>query len=984
MCRCTGVSPLFVLHALCLLHRCALGSRNAGHGGVVHLFAVAQHLGNSLRHLHVHTALDQVGLAVHAHKYRRFVSLAVFKQPDHLGVLLLHGRFCLLHCHRRTSSVCQRLLAVACAAALNAHHVLLAQPFCGLHGLPAHGSTLVQRVIAVAQLLHNVLHAAAFQFGGGIGVCAQHQRAEHCKAGRAAGALPDLRFARHHKAHVVDLADLAVEDFLRGGVLVRLHPVRVLADVVAGVGVHNGHKAVADGVGVLALQQCHGLIDQIHRQLCSGIQIRTAGHGGLRAGGDLRRIDHVGAAVQDIAHHGVHGAAALAGQNVGGLHHVVVDGGQVQHVGQCHPAAVLVHLCGDGGHLQCLSVRGHALGQRGSCLRQAVVPAELNGLAVVRRDGVAVAELVMHQRRLCQIQQGLLVVGLHLGGHACRAGGVLQLGACVRKHLQIQFLFAHLFVLLQKVFIFSRPPRGKSQNDSLSPSCPLCQLGPLLRGHVRHVHLHLGCAAGVCAVLCRPLCSLLDPRRHALLHLLGRACRAGFHQLVKVGGPVRRFQPDAAPDHVRNARVIQHFVQLKLRVLHLQLCGFRFPLRPHGCGALLVLHGYTQLFGSLLLGVCPLQLALHPVHLPGRLHADAALRCHRLVVFIVLYLAVFDGVGQRCKVVCVLRIDAIRLAQRFQQSLHLRRLLHVLHCQLRRALHGFLKLRRILALHQLAKGPALFRRVCRFVLRFLFHLLRLRLFFAGCILFCSFAAGIRAAIGSRGRCARFRALSRVASLCKPLLCGAQFRCLHRRCALRTITRRPAVSAVGKQLQIHHILRARPVVKGHKLRVQLRHKFQPVRHQLELCPVFRGRSRLQFQIRSCSSAAGCHRKAVFSVIHAERQRLHQRAYRRAHNVLPFRCISRVPFCPQLQHVLLGFSIGNSDHAVLLTPYSGCSRSSPASLPGSKGLWNCRPPRRQGCSGCWLLRSFRRCRPRCLLPPARPRWPPHSRWCRSVRR
>ena len=219
-----------------------------------------------------------------------------------------------------------------------------------------------------------------------------------------------------------------------------VHPCRVLADVVAGVRVHDGHIAVTDGVRVLGLQQGHGLVDHVHGQLRSLVQACAAAHGRLHAVGHLGRIDHVGAAVQDVAHDGVHGAAALACQQVRGLHHVVVDGGQVQHVGQGHPAAVLVHVCGHRGHGQGLARRGHAFGQGLGGLRQRRVLAELDGLAVVGRDGVAVAELVMHQCRLCQVQQGLLVVGLHFSGHAAGGGGVLQLCACVSKQLQVHLL----------------------------------------------------------------------------------------------------------------------------------------------------------------------------------------------------------------------------------------------------------------------------------------------------------------------------------------------------------------------------------------------------------------------------------------------------------------------------------------------------------------------------------------------------------------
>ena len=68
--------------------------------------------------------------------------------------------------------------------ALDAHHVLLHQTLGGAHTLPAHRGALVQRIVAVAQLLDDVLQAAALQLGHAVGVGTQHQRAEHRKTRR--------------------------------------------------------------------------------------------------------------------------------------------------------------------------------------------------------------------------------------------------------------------------------------------------------------------------------------------------------------------------------------------------------------------------------------------------------------------------------------------------------------------------------------------------------------------------------------------------------------------------------------------------------------------------------------------------------------------------------------------------------------------------------------------------------------------------------
>ena len=202
----------------------------------------------------------------------------------------------------------------------------------------------------------------------------------------------------------------------------------------------DGNVAVADGVGVHRAQLCRCLKEQLRGQGAGLVQCLAAGNGSLGAVcGQLGRIDHIGAARQHIAGNAVHGAACLTCQHTGGLHHIVVNGGHLQHVGQRSPAAVLVQIAGDGGHIQRLTVRGHALGQRSGCLRQAVVLAELNGLAAVLGHRVVVRKLVVYQTRLCLIDETLLIEGLHLFRHG--SGGV----QVFRKQLDVEILVhAHI------------------------------------------------------------------------------------------------------------------------------------------------------------------------------------------------------------------------------------------------------------------------------------------------------------------------------------------------------------------------------------------------------------------------------------------------------------------------------------------------------------------------------------------------------------
>ena len=281
-----------------------------------------------------------------------------------------------------------------------------------------------------------MLQAAAFQLGDAVGVGAQHEGAEDGQTLRTGSILPDLRLAGLDEADVAQLADLAAVHGVGVGVLVGLDELLAGLEVVGGVGMDDGDVAVADGVSVHRAQLCRRLEEQLRGQGAALVQRLAAGDGSLGAVcGKLRRIDDVGAAGQHIAGDAVHGAARLACQNAGGLYHIVVDGRHLQHIGERGPAAVLVQVAGDGGHVQGLAVGSHALGQRGIGLGQAVVLAELNGLAAVLGYGIVVRELVMHQTGLCLVDKALLVEGLHLVGHG--AGGVLQAGRRVGKELEV-------------------------------------------------------------------------------------------------------------------------------------------------------------------------------------------------------------------------------------------------------------------------------------------------------------------------------------------------------------------------------------------------------------------------------------------------------------------------------------------------------------------------------------------------------------------
>ena len=256
------------------------------------------------------------------------------------------------------------------------------------------------------------------------------------------------------------------------------------------------------------------------------------------------------------------------------------------------------------------------------------------------------------------------------------------------------------------------------------------------------------------AVFSRSLAALPDTCFHTLLHLLCGQRRLVFHQLVKVGCAVCRFQPHAPQDHVLHRRVVHHLIQLKGRVFLLQLLRFRLPLGAHRSGALLVLCRLPQLFGALFLGCRTLQLAFHPVHFPGSFHADTFFLRQRLVVFVVLHSAVLHRFGQCGKTVRAGSVHTVGFAQRIHQRLHLRRVLDALHRRLRRPLQSLLKLGCIFALHQLAKRPALFRRRQLFLFLALVLLFPFALSFVCASLIPGFLFGgapRRVAVGGRKR-----------------------------------------------------------------------------------------------------------------------------------------------------------------------------------------------------------------------------------------
>ena len=171
-------------------------------------------------------------------------------------------------------------------------------------------SAALQGVVAIAQLLDDVLQAPALQLGDAVGMGAQHQGAKHrivaVAVGRAGLVLPDLGLAGLDEADVAQFADLAPVHGLGVGVLVHLDPLLAGLEVIGGVGVDDGHIAVPQGVGVHGAQLSCRLEKQFGGQLAVKGQGGAAGHrrlGAVRT--HLGRIDHVGAARQHVPGQGV-------------------------------------------------------------------------------------------------------------------------------------------------------------------------------------------------------------------------------------------------------------------------------------------------------------------------------------------------------------------------------------------------------------------------------------------------------------------------------------------------------------------------------------------------------------------------------------------------------------------------------------------------------------------------------------------------------
>nr|DAT63507.1 MAG TPA: hypothetical protein [Caudoviricetes sp.] len=476
--------------------------------------------------------------------------LTVDAHDDIAGIRAAHERcgilYQLLIGIRYLLSFAHSVLLSGTDGCFNTDHVLLDQDFRRLGGLPADCGALIQWIAGTgaAQLLDNVLQTAAGNVRHTVGVIRQNQGGVHiplvgdlCTGGLVLGGiLPHLGAAGLHKADAVQLADLVLVDVGGIHILVGALPLRVLHQVILGVGMDDAHIVAVDLGSVLRLQSAHGLLDGVHGQIVvlalGGAAAHQIGAGSHRAVGVLDN----GTGVQNVAGDGVQGASGLRGNQLGGLHHVVVDGCQNQHIGQGNVAAVLLH----GGlqllHVQALAVRGHAFGKGGGHLREGVILAELNGLAAVLGDGVLLAKLVMHKLRLCQVDQIVGVIGLHLRRQVL---AVARLGSGVGLHVR-EDLHKHREHKQSVHRVASLLLSVKS--DGFPHRSPSGDLRPVCRGQFGNIILHNNGALGRGSVFLRSCPSGADIVRYGLLRL----CRGLAEKVIHVQDLVCLLHADAS------------------------------------------------------------------------------------------------------------------------------------------------------------------------------------------------------------------------------------------------------------------------------------------------------------------------------------------------------------------------------------------------------------------------------------------------------
>nr|DAE46362.1 MAG TPA: hypothetical protein [Caudoviricetes sp.] len=626
------------------------------------------------------------------------------------------------------------------AVSRRAHH---AQQALGVqHGravgleLVADGAELVQRAADLGLVVHDHLQRTALRIDDAEGILAE----EVGRVGRAlalvlvAGAGQDGRERVLDEAHAVQLADLAVIDLVRLGVLVRLDPLFGLAQVVGDGRMDHGVILAVDGRHAVLLHLRDRLGDHVRRQV--GVAVSSAraaagahlGAGGRR--GDIRAgraevvaVEHVRVGQQRVADELFLRLCGARAHLLGRAEDHVVVGAQLQTVGDAGVRAVLVDAALELGHAELLARRDHAFGQLAGLL-EGVPLAPLHGAAVVLRQRLLLAELGIKHLGAGVFEQLGVIKGLELrrkrvgageGGRRAGRGvdvvaGRVDQRARVREKLQTEHGIKNG---LHKIASPFRKCRSSGRSRRTSSERVGIELLPVRRCDA-HAALDIvasrarhrrrgrnGCCLGCAAVLCRPALPGLD----AVADLLCGLMRCHLHRrrldLLTVHGKVGILHADQAArrGQPREDRVLQLRLQVKARIHLLQLRRLL-----HQPVEMLLQSALLKRLLVLVLQqlVAPLQL----VDTHGFLDGDAELVRPLLVVRLVLG----HSLVQRLHVQLgdILRVDAVLARHQLQcRRQVLERLLGLLRlCQ--PLLHHLLRLLVVLGIrHDLVPRQAL-------------------------------------------------------------------------------------------------------------------------------------------------------------------------------------------------------------------------------------------------------------------------------------
>ena len=197
--------------------------------------------------------------------------------------------------------------------------------------------------------------------------------------------------------------------------------------------------------GVHGFQEANRLADGAHREIV--VARGLAANEQMTARHLTFAVLDVGAAVDDLAGDGVERAARLRAEQHRRFLQVVVDGGQVEDIGNLDEIAVLVDLRGQRGHGQLTSLGRHAFGDGRQGLGQRIILTELDFLALALGDVALLREAVMHQLGFGVVDQGIAVVGFHLA----RETGIGRHVRLALKQAQNNGQNENVFELLHRV-----------------------------------------------------------------------------------------------------------------------------------------------------------------------------------------------------------------------------------------------------------------------------------------------------------------------------------------------------------------------------------------------------------------------------------------------------------------------------------------------------------------------------------------------------